>query len=327
MKSKGRTFGALTSALAAGTAALTYTAYRKDLKAAIERVETGRQILDTPHGPIEYAVRGDGPPVLSIHGAGGGFDQGLDLARAFLGPGYRVVAPSRFGYLGTPVPADASVEAQADAHLRLLDALKLDRVLVIGISAGGPSALRLCLEHRDRCTALVLAVPMAFAPERPPANAPSPAFLTMLNAIGKSDFLFWAAMRVARGSLIRTLLGTPLDVYRNASDEARHDVDALLESILPISRRAAGIWNDTAIGSTLERYPLEDMHVPTLVLSAADDGYDTYDSGLYTAEQIHDGEFVGFPTGGHLLVGHEEAVRSRIAKFLEKHVHEPAIAV
>jgi 2-hydroxy-6-oxonona-2,4-dienedioate hydrolase len=116
-------------ACAAGASALTYAAYRKDLDAARKRIETEGQLIDTPHGPIEFAEAGDGPAVLLIHGAGGGFDQGLALGAAFLGDGYRIVAPSRFGYLGTPLPADASPAAQADAHLRLLDALQLERAM------------------------------------------------------------------------------------------------------------------------------------------------------------------------------------------------------
>ena len=42
-----------------------------------------------------------------VHGAGGGFDQGLELGD-FARAGFRVIAVSRFGYLGTPLPADAA---------------------------------------------------------------------------------------------------------------------------------------------------------------------------------------------------------------------------
>lgn len=151
----------VTAAFAASAAVLAYAAFRKDIKTARQRIETDRQIIDSPEGPIEVAESGDRPAVLLIHGAGGGFDQGLDLGSAFLGDDYRVIAPSRFGYLSTPLPADASAEAQADAHLRLLDALQLDNVPVIGVSAGAPSAMQLCLRHPERCAALVLIVPMA----------------------------------------------------------------------------------------------------------------------------------------------------------------------
>ena len=90
----------------------------------------------------------------------------------------------------------------------------------------------------------------------------------------------------------------------------------MLRTILPISRRVAGIRNDSEVASNLTRYPLEEMRVPTLVISAADDLYDTYESGLHTAEHIRDAKFTGFSTGGHLLLGHEAEVRSEITSFL-----------
>ena len=102
---------------------------------------------------------GDRACHLAIHGAGGGFDQSLDLAHDFLGSGFRVVAPSRFGYLRTPLPADASPMAQADAHACLLDALNLQKVVVIGGSMGAPSAMQLCIRHPERCSALILLFP------------------------------------------------------------------------------------------------------------------------------------------------------------------------
>ena len=317
MRSTASRLSAVTAGLAAGATWLAYAGYRRDIKAARNRIQSDRQILDSAEGPIEFAESGDGPAVFLIHGAGGGFDQGLDLGRAFLGEDYRVIAPSRFGYLGTPLPADASPEAQADAHLRLLDALQLDAVPVIGVSAGAPSAMQLCLRHPERCSALVLIVPLAYAPERP-AAARSRFFETVLNAIAASDLLFWTATKVARATLVKTILGTPVAAYRNATKDERRSVDQMLATILPISRRIAGIWNEDVVASNLTRYPLEDMRMPTLVISAADDLYGTYRSGLYTAGQVPHGKFVGFTTGGHLLLGHEAEVRAEIASFLKE---------
>ena len=312
---------AVTGACAAGAGALAYAAYRKDLEAALERIKTDRQFVDSPEGPIEFGEAGDGPAVLFIHGAGGGFDQGLELGFGFLGEGYRIIAPSRFGYLGTPLPADASPEAQADAHLRLLDALQLETVPVIGVSAGGPSAMQFCLRHPERCAALVLVVPMPWAPERETTKARvSRRFLPALNAVLSSDLLFWAAMKVAPLALVETMLGTPLAVYRNAATEERHRVDQMMRTIFPVSRRVAGLRNELEVASALTRYPLEEMRVPALVISAADDLYDTYESAQVTAKHIRDGRFLGFATGGHLLLGHENEVRSAITGFLTEHM-------
>ena len=304
----------LFAGLAAGAATVAYAAYLKDIKTAKRRVETGAQTIDS----IEFAESGDGPPVLVIHGAGGGFDQGLDLGRAFLGDGYRVIAPSRFGYLGSPLPADASPEAQAEAYVRLLDALQLERVPVIGVSAGGPSALQFCLKHPERCSALVLIVPMTYAPDRPPVRTLSPSMHALLNLVLESDFVFWTMMKVAHATMVKTILGTPVEVYRSATIDERRAVDEMLQSILPISRRAAGLANETAIAATLTPSPIEEIRVPTLLISAADDGYRTYENSIYTAKQIPHAKLVTFPTGGHLLVGHEAEVRAEVRGLLEE---------
>lgn len=315
-----------TGAIAAGAAALTYTAYRKDMEAARERIELERQVIESELGPIEFAECGDGPAVLVIHGAGGGFDQGLELGLGLLGDDYRVVAPSRFGYLGTPVPDDASAEAQADTHLRLLDALQLETVPVIAASAGAPSAMQFCLSHPDRCSALVLVVPLAWMPDRTFAP-PSPFFATVLTTIAASDFLLWTMMKVAPMTLLKTILGTPVDVYRNAPPEERRNVHRVLQTMLPISRRVAGMQNDGVVAANLARLALEDIRVPTLVISAADCLYGTYDSSFYTAEEIAHAQFVGFTSGGHLLLGHEAEVRSQVRGFLAEQRAMRAMAV
>src|SRR5690242_8650438 len=139
-----RTTLAIISALLAGFGVFVYLEYSRDIRAARARISSGSEVINTSCGPIEYAEAGTGPAVLVIHGAGGGFDQGLDLAQPLIDAGFRVIAMSRFGYLRTPMPAVASPEAQADAHACLLGALKIGRVGVIGGSAGAPSAMQFC---------------------------------------------------------------------------------------------------------------------------------------------------------------------------------------
>jgi len=68
----------------------------------------------------------------------------------------------------------------------------------------------------------------------------------------------------------------------------------------------------------LERYDLEGIHVPTLILSTVDDRYGTYDAARYTAEHIHGARFIGYATGGHLLVGHNNDVFAEIVAFLKR---------
>ena len=135
--------------------ALTYHRYQHDMHAARERLLTGSQVIQTNSGSIEYASIGDGYPVLVVHGAGGGYDQGLILAQ-FVGDDFRRIAISRFGYLRTPLSINASPIAMADAYANLLDELNISKVAVLGMSRGGPSSLQFALRYPDRCSALVM---------------------------------------------------------------------------------------------------------------------------------------------------------------------------
>lgn len=304
--------------LMAGLIGLAYSSYRRDLDQARERVSSGSQIVETPCGPIEYAALGDGPPVLVVHGAGGGFDQGLDFGKSLAEGGLRVIAMSRFGYLRTPLPADASAAAQADAHACLLDALGIRRAAVIGASAGAPSSMQFALRHPERTAALVLVVPATFVPRpggAPPMKTPAATAFLFDTAL-KSDFLFWAAIRLERQTLIRAILATPPAVVENASVEEQARVAQMLERILPVSPRRLGLLNDAVVTSTLPRYELERIAAPTLVLSAADDLFGTFDGARYAAAHIPGARFIGYPSGGHVWVGHQKELNSEIIAFL-----------
>jgi pimeloyl-ACP methyl ester carboxylesterase len=299
--------------VAAAAAALAYASYRTDLESARARAASGSEIADTRCGPIEYAVVGEGPAVLLVHGMGGGFDQTLDAARELAARGFRVVVPSRFGYLRTPQRADATPQAQADAHACLLDALKIPRAAIIGVSAGAPSSLQFALRHERRCSALVLLVPMAYSPELAARFAPPSARSRWLfeRLIG-SDFFFWLA---ARGSPQR-MLGTPSEVLARADETEKARFERFILQPLPVSARREGLLNDATVVTHLQRYDLEQVALPTLAISAADDLFGTLDAAVYTAQHIPGAHLLSLPDGGHLWVGHHREVMGEIAAFL-----------
>lgn len=304
--------------LVAALFAVVYAGYAHDIGEARERISTGSEIVQTPCGPIEYLAAGDGAPVLVVHGAGGGYDQVLDFDQALVGRGFRIIAMSRFGYLRTPLPSDASASAQGDAHACLLDALGIQRAAVVGISAGAPSSMQFALRHPDRCGAMVLLVPAVYVPRpggAPPVRIP-PGTKFLFDTALKSDLLFWFAIRFARTTVIRAILGTPPAVVENAAAEEQARIDKVLKNILPVSPRRLGLLNDAVVTTSLQRYELEKVTVPTLSISVADDLYGTYEGARYTAEHIPQARFIGYPTGGHLWVGHHQELMSEIASFL-----------
>jgi 2-hydroxy-6-oxonona-2,4-dienedioate hydrolase len=292
--------------------------FDQDIKAANARASQGSALIETRCGSIEYQEVGSGVPLLIVHGSGGGHDQGMAFAGSLAQQGIRVIALSRFGYLRTPRPADASPEAQADAHVCLLDALGIRQAGVLGASAGGPSAIQTAIRHPYRVSTLILVVPIAYKPITVTDSAPilSPLAEKILMRLIGSDFVFWTALHVARDHVIKRVLATPPELLATASPQELARVNAMADNILPVSTRAQGLRDDSVLGKSLTRYPLESIRAPTLIISARDDGYGTYASAQYTASQIKDAKFMGFEQGGHVFVGHDEEIKTAIVKLL-----------
>ncbi|MBZ5529687.1 MAG: alpha/beta hydrolase, partial [Acidobacteriia bacterium] len=112
-------------------------------------------LLETAKGPIEYAVAGEGYPLLVIHGGPGGYDQALGLGDMFPPEGFQIICPSRPGYLGTPLTVGATYPEQADALVALLDGLGIDQFGVLGASAGGPATYEIAIRHPQRVKGVV----------------------------------------------------------------------------------------------------------------------------------------------------------------------------
>jgi 2-hydroxy-6-oxonona-2,4-dienedioate hydrolase len=318
--------GIILSAVATTLALAVYLAYLNDMTAARERISVG-QVINTADGPIQYADVGHGVPVLMIHGAGGGFDQGLFTAKGALGDdmadNYRIITPSRFGYLGTPMPfdGDASPAAAADAHAALLDALSIhDKIVVIGTSAGALSSLQFAIKYPDRVSALVLEVPDSWKPPMTTDGSETEEQLMandfIMNTVLKSDFIMWTFTKVAKDQML-SFLGATSELQKTMTPDERKQVDELMTMIFPVSERQAGIINEAINHQKLERYPLESIRAPTLVIDAKD--VSTFPGSKYTAENIPNAELVAFETGGHMLIGHGEDTRAAIKDFLKRY--------
>jgi pimeloyl-ACP methyl ester carboxylesterase len=170
-------------------------------------------ILKTEYGDIEYTVEGEGTPVLLLHGAGGGYDQGLWAGKVFFGDGYKFISVSRYGYLRSSIPDNASIELQAAAYKTLLDNLNIDKIIVAGVSAGGPSATQFANDYPDRCSALILisAVSMGPAP-----GDQDPFYVSIIHTIQQSDYVYWLFTIFFQPAVL-DLMGIPTQLYETFS--------------------------------------------------------------------------------------------------------------
>ncbi len=311
--------GTATTMVAIGAASV-WPSFQASIAFHRKRVSSGSELLSSKFGSIEYAVAGSGIPVLAIHGSGGGFDQMIENSRLLHSKGFQVIAPSRFGYLRSSNPPSATPEMQADAFLELLDHLKLERVAVLGISAGAVSAVQFAARHPTRCLALALFVPAVTAagPELG-AQGPSPKVGPVAKALVeyavKSDLLFWLGCRFAPGQMYGSVLATNSALVAAASEAEQTRANVLMWNILPISQRAEGLANDVRFTSTSMQIDLKTITVPTLTISLEDDLYGTAEAARYIAAHVPGARTVIYPTGGHIFIGHEADVFLEISAF------------
>jgi pimeloyl-ACP methyl ester carboxylesterase len=298
----------------------TYLVYSHDMRITRDRLSAESEIVQTRYGPLEYRMEGDGPPILVIHGAGGGYDHGMLIARAYGGEGFRWIVPSRFGYLRTPLPADASTAAQAEAFADLLDALGIERVGVLAMSGGVPPALQFAQRYPERTSALVL---LSSAPYTPLTAGVQklPVPIWVYQALFKSDFPFWLLQKIAPRSLDMMFDVSP-ELRAELTAEEEVMVSSLVKSFQPVTGRIDGLNNEGAAIDPQANYRTGEINTPTLVVHAEDDHINPFSIGEYTATHVRDAEFLPLASGGHLLLGHHAEIRAMANEFLRQYVTE-----
>ena len=278
------------------------------------QLEAERSIAATTYGRIEYQIWGAGPAVLVIHGAGGGFDQGRLLAETLGGEGVRWISVSRFGYLGSDLPEDASVPAQARAFEELLDQLQIETVHILAMSGGVPPALKFAELFPSRTGQMVLLSSAPFTPYGPDVDdRPIPTW--MYSALLGNDIVYWTLKRVARNAVEQAFdARAELRTDRIPAEEAF--IRDLVDTFLPASKRVKGVLNEAAAVDPSLTYRLDQIDSHVLVVHAADDRLNPFAIGETLAARIRGSELLGLDRGGHLLLGHHAELRERISKHL-----------
>jgi pimeloyl-ACP methyl ester carboxylesterase len=291
----------------------TVATYREDMRRAWERINSfPTRRLETRFGTIEYADQGEGVPLLVSHGVLGCHVDCVDGWWANLpGPGFRVIGPSRFGYFGSTLPEGATPADQADAYGLLLDHVRVDRAVVIGFSAGSGSVLEFARRHPQRVIGLILASCRLGG-----GVTVSQAFPPLFRLAYSADRPFWIFKKLMPTAFSR-MMGIP-KAYRPSPRKAEA-IAAARELLFPFKpRREGAVFDGFVSNLAADRFPFEQLTVPTLVISARDDPLAPYRFAAEAARRIPTAKLVSVDDGGHLFVGRDVEVWAAIAAF----VHE-----
>lgn len=292
----------------------------------------GSKIAETRKGDVEYAVAGFGPTILVIHGSHGGYDQGLLFGRDFVSERFGILAPSRPGFLRTPLATGPSFAQAADAMIALLDALLVRRVIVMAISGGGLTALELARRHPNRVAALVLAssVTRRFVPE--PDRMGGGWFNAMRRTspgLGVANWMARTAPRRAAERMLRT--ESRYDSGERQAAAARIAADParckflldMLAGLAPFAARRAGLDNELAEAAGYDENPdWSGIAAPTLIVHGRNDGDVPFDvHAAYAAATIPNAETVFSDSAFHLLPLCDDypEIRAAMIDFLRRH--------
>ena len=281
--------------------------YQREMNAATARLAAlDRRVVSTDWGTVEYVEDGSGAPLLVLHGIFGGCDRGL-LDAQDLCADRRVIAVSRFGYLGSSLPPNAKPADQADALAALLDALGIEAVDVIGVSAGATSALQLALRHPSKVMHLVVLV----------GNLPGSPTAVVQPAVAKlldRQVPIWL-LKTFCPRLMQRLAGVPPSF--SMTDADTRYVSEFLDSMFPLTPRRPGVLYDAFVSNAdVHNCELEAIGVPTLIVHTEDDILASHEASRTAAKRIPGARFLSLESGGHLLLGQTAILHDEVTTFL-----------
>lgn len=260
------------------------------------------------HGDLAYIDRGQGLPVLLVHGFP--LDHTMWKAQIeALAPPFRVIAPDLRGFgqssLGEADPQRGiSMEQYADELVELLDALgATEPIVLVGFSMGGYIAWQFVRKYAERLCALIQCDTRAAADN----NEGRAGRIKMAEKIAE-----WGSARVAEMMGPKLLSAHALTAQPQLMAELRRVVSRTAPAGIAAAQRGMAARPDAA-----ELLP--NIRMPTLVLVGAEDVISTSPEMRSIAAAIPGATFVEIPASGHMTTMEDPAaVNGALIAFLKE---------
>lgn len=268
---------------------------------------------ETEKGRIEYLLTGNGPTVLIVHG---GHDscRGDYMKQSLMENNFSVLIPTRPGYRGTPVTSGKTAGSTAELFAALLKKLKINKVIVIGNSAGGPVALEFAKRFPEIVSKLILE-----------AAVVKPWFhrLTFQYYGAKVIFnpkrqaKFWRNLKNKfdknpEKTLIKTMkLFTKLNPETVIGRMSAGEVEVLKKGMITGNDSGEGFVRDI----DHRAMNISEITCPTLVIHSKNDASVPFPHAEYAHKMIKNSELFEAPTDSHFIYlgpGSKEVLEKRM---------------
>lgn len=275
------------------------------------------KIAQTNHGLVEYRLEGKGPVVLVLNGGHTNCLSPFEHEKYFIKNGYSLLILTRPGYGNTPLSSGRKAEEFAMTITSLLDVLLIEKVIVIGISAGGKTALYFAKLYPKRVSSLILESAVTY--EKWPDFGTRIAAIVLFNKV--SEIGTWSIFRllgrkapiIALKIMMKSLSSlNAKEVVSQWNNEERRSV---LEFLLD-SRSASGFLNDIKHRFRVDEFNL--IFVPTLIIASSNDNTVSPQNSIIASQQIKGAELMLIPAESHLIwfSKYKEEIERKISSFI-----------
>lgn len=247
---------------------------------------------------------GGGPALVLLHAFPLNASMWAAQREAFAGS-WRVICPDQRGFGGTQLGHDEpSLDEVADDIAAMLDARKVDRIVLGGLSMGGYVAMAFLRRHPDRVRALILADTKGGA-DSPEAVANRLRIADEVVAAGDAGLLV--------DELLPSLVGA-------TTRERRPLVHGRVKALVERAPAYAVAWAQRAMAARPDSFgTLRGLSMPALVVVGEEDVLSPGADARAMADAIPGAAIVTIPQSGHLTaVEAPEEFNAVLAEFLSE---------
>ncbi len=260
---------------------------------------------------LAYRDRGDGDPVVFVHGTPSYSYEWRHVVPAVEAAGHRVITYDLLGYGASerPLDRDTSVAAQTDVLVRLLDELGLENPSLITHDIGGAIGQRIAVLHPGRARRLMLIDTVSYD------SWPSATWQEIIRT--RLDHYVATPAQEFDDLLTRQLTMTVTDAANMAGDNLRAFLAPHRSAVGRVSffEHQVRHYNSTYTQELTDR--LGEMTLPVRILWGQEDRWQPTSYAERLAADIPHAELVVVPGAGHFLMEDDPArVTQEVLDFL-----------